>query len=132
MAAERVRIDKWLWAARFYKTRGLATEAVNGGKVHLNGERTKPARGLQLGDTLTVRKESGTWTVIVEAVSDRRGSASQAETLYTETEESRRAREAGREERQRAAAGGPPRREPGAGRPTKRERRQLDRWRDDQ
>jgi len=70
--------------------------------------------------------------VIVEAVSDRRGSASQAETLYTETEESRRAREAGREERQRAAAGGPPRREPGAGRPTKRERRQLDRWRDDQ
>ncbi|MFP4607903.1 MAG: RNA-binding S4 domain-containing protein, partial [Thiohalospira sp.] len=88
MAAERVRIDKWLWAARFYKTRGLATEAVNGGKVHLNGERTKPARGLKIGDTLTVRKESGTWTVVVEAVTDRRGSASQAETLYTETEES--------------------------------------------
>jgi ribosome-associated heat shock protein Hsp15 len=131
VAGERVRIDKWLWAARFYKTRGLATEAVSGGKVHLNGERTKPARGLQVGDSITVRKESGTWTVLVEGLTEKRGPASQAEALYTETAESRQAREASREERLRAAAGGPPRREPGAGRPTKRERRQLDRWRDD-
>jgi ribosome-associated heat shock protein Hsp15 len=86
----RVRIDKWLWAARFYKTRALAAQAVEGGKVHLNGERVKPAKALKAGDALTVRNGPFTWIIAVAQLSDRRGSAAIAAQLYRETGESRR------------------------------------------
>ena len=84
----RVRLDKWLWAARFFKTRSLATEAVSGGKVHVNDARVKPARAVQIGDTLDIRRGPYTATVVVKALSERRGPASQAVTLYEETQDS--------------------------------------------
>src|SRR5215472_10282079 len=80
--AGRVRIDKWLWAARFYKTRTLATEAVEGGKVHVNGDRVKAARPLRLGDRLEIRREQDLTEVRVLALDDRRGPATVAQTLY--------------------------------------------------
>jgi ribosome-associated heat shock protein Hsp15 len=89
----RVRIDKWLWAARFYKTRSLATNAVDGGKVQVNGERVKPARVLRAGDTLSVRNGHFTWEITVLALSERRGSAAEASKLYAESDQSRRQRE---------------------------------------
>lgn len=84
---ESVRIDKWLWAARFYKTRGLATEAVAGGKVHLNGDRCKPSKALKLGDSLSITKGSLEFVVTVDGLSDKRGPASVAQDLYTEDPE---------------------------------------------
>jgi ribosome-associated heat shock protein Hsp15 len=87
------RIDKWLWAARFFKTRGLAAEAVSGGKVEINDARRKPSRMVRAGDQLTIRRGPYQWTVIVRAVSKLRGPASQAQALYDETEESVRRRE---------------------------------------
>jgi len=121
--SDNVRIDKWLWAARFFKTRSLATDAVDGGKVRLNGDRVKPARGVKTGDRLSIDNGSTEWEVIVEGLSDVRGSATIAQTLYTETQESiaRRQQEA---ERRKLF------RDPGEGikgRPTKRDRRMLDR-----
>jgi ribosome-associated heat shock protein Hsp15 len=86
--SERVRIDKWLWAARFFKTRALASEAVNGGKVHLNGQRIKPARMVKIGDEYQILRGFERLTVVVEALADRRGPASVAQTLYRETESS--------------------------------------------
>ena len=83
--ADKVRIDKWLWAARFYKTRSLATDAVNGGKVELNDAATKPAKLVQAGDTVRVRIGPQEHHVVVRAVADRRGSAAVAQTLYEET-----------------------------------------------
>ncbi len=121
MMSDSVRIDKWLWAARFFKTRSLATDAVNGGKVRLNGERIKPARSVKEGDTLEIDNGATEWEVVVTAVADKRGSASIAQTLYTETEQSVA-------ERQRKAEQRLFFREPGEaikGRPTKRDRRQL-------
>jgi len=91
---ENVRLDKWLWAARFFKTRSLATAAVTGGKVHLNGQRVKPARGVGLGDTLRIRREAVEFQVTVTGISGRRGPASEARLLYEESEESQRQREA--------------------------------------
>ena len=76
------RIDKWLWAARFYKTRGLATDAVLGGHVHLNGNRVKPARDVRVGDTVQIRIGTFEWVVEVRGVSGTRGPASVAQTLY--------------------------------------------------
>ena len=90
---EQVRIDKWLWAARFFKTRSAATEAVLGGRVQLNGVRVKPAKELHAGDTVEVRIGPRQWTVVVAALADKRGSASVAATLYDETPESVAARE---------------------------------------
>jgi ribosome-associated heat shock protein Hsp15 len=116
----RTRIDKWLWAARFFKTRSLAADAVDGGKVLLNGARVKPSKVLKVGDELMVRTPVFEYTLHVMELSDRRGPASIAAKLYAETEESRRTREAARQD---FAA-----RDPGAavrGRPTKRDRRQL-------
>jgi ribosome-associated heat shock protein Hsp15 len=90
---EQVRVDKWLWAARFFKTRGLATEAVLGGRVHVNGARVKPAKEVRAGDVLEIRRDGLEWTVTVLAVSDKRGPASVAQTLYDESAESRAKRE---------------------------------------
>ena len=90
----KVRLDKWLWAARFFKTRGLAAEAVEGGKVQVNGDRPKRARLLQLGDEVRIRLGPYEHVVTVQGLSDRRGPASQAAGLYQETEASRSAREA--------------------------------------
>jgi ribosome-associated heat shock protein Hsp15 len=90
---ERVRIDRWLWAARFYKTRSEATEAVLGGHVHVGGERVKPAREIRMRDTIEIRRRELRWTVVVTGVAGRRGPASFAATLYEETPDSLAARE---------------------------------------
>jgi ribosome-associated heat shock protein Hsp15 len=89
-----VRIDKWLWAARFFKTRSLAAEAVAGGKVALNGARPKPSRTIRPGDHLNIRRGVYEWIIIVKETSTYRGSASDAQRLYEETEESRSRRQA--------------------------------------
>ena len=89
----RLRIDKWLWAARFYRTRRLAAQAVEGGKVKLNGERAKPGKGVRPGDRLEVRSGELQWAVEVRGVSPLRGPASEAAKLYAETDESRVKRE---------------------------------------
>jgi ribosome-associated heat shock protein Hsp15 len=89
----RVRLDKWLWAARFYKTRTLAAEAIAGGKVQVNGDRAKRARPLQVGDEVRVRQGPYEHRVLVRELSERRGPASQAASLYEERPESREARE---------------------------------------
>ena len=122
MADGRVRIDKWLWAARFFKTRSLATEAVQGGRVQVDGIRVKPARDVRVGEIVAVTVGETTTTVVVRALADKRGSAPQAALLYEETDESRRVRERRRELRRMA----PP---PGAdlpGRPSKRDRRRIE------
>ena len=121
-SSDRVRVDKWLWAARFYKTRTLAKTAVEGGKVHVNDARVKAARAVGPGDVLTVTRTDGTsQTVVVVAVSERRGSATIAQTLYTETPESIEDRESTRAAKRMERAG---LRVP-AKRPSKRDRRQL-------
>jgi ribosome-associated heat shock protein Hsp15 len=123
-----MRLDKWLWAARFFKTRSLAQQAVSAGRVQLNGDRTKPAHELKAGDMVVVRVADWRWEVKVIALSERRGPAEEARKLYHETE-------ASRGERQRR---GDLRRwgtEPAAelkGRPTKRDRRLLDELKGDE
>src|SRR5512134_3272258 len=94
MPPDRLRIDKWLWAARFYKTRSLAAQAVEGGRVRLGGERVKPAKELKQGDEVTVHIGEMEWVVEVRALSARRGPAAAAQQLYAEREESRARREA--------------------------------------
>lgn len=116
-----IRIDKWLWAARFFKTRTLATAAVDGGKVRLNSERVKPAHAVKPGDTLDIDNGATEWQVVVMGLSDVRSAASIAQTLYSETEASVAKREKEVEQHKYF-------REPGAdikGRPTKRDRRQM-------
>jgi ribosome-associated heat shock protein Hsp15 len=88
-----VRLDKWLWAARFFKTRSLATDAVSGGKVEVNGERAKPAKAINPGDEIRVRLASYEHVLIVRQLGERRGPASAAQALYEETAGSREARE---------------------------------------
>src|SRR3569833_1482893 len=122
MSSDSDRIDKWLWLARDSKTCTLATDAVDGGNVRLNGERIKPARSVKSGDLLDIDNGSAEWEVDVQGVSDSRGPASVAQSLYSETEASieRRQKESDRKKYFR---------EPGAyikGRPTKRDRRKLD------
>jgi ribosome-associated heat shock protein Hsp15 len=121
-AGERVRFDKWLWAARFCKTRTLAAQAIDTGQARLNGDRVKAAHVVRAGDTVSVRKQGLVWSVAVIAVAERRGSAEVAAALYRELPESAAARS---EEvlRRRAAAAVEPR---FAGRPTKRQRRKLE------
>lgn len=122
MAEDRVRIDKWLWAARFFKTRSMAAQAVTGGKVHVNGARIKPARMVQPGEELRIRRGELEFIVIVQAVSDKRRPAKEAQLLYAETEESIRQRENTREQKRLEAADrmyGPMKR------PDKRERRKI-------
>jgi ribosome-associated heat shock protein Hsp15 len=117
-----VRIDKWLWVARFFKTRSLATEAVLAGHVQMGGARMKPAREVRIGDTLEIRRGQVASTVVVRALAERRGPASVAATLYEETKESQEAREQQRLERRDARPLGA---DLGA-RPTKQDRRRLD------
>ena len=121
-----VRIDKWLWAARFFKTRSGAQQAVEGGKVKLNGERTKPAKEVRVGDRLSIHIGAYEWLVSVVQLSDKRGPAAIARTLYEEDEASRAQRAEQVVLRKFAGEPGGDRR----GRPTKRERRQLERWRE--
>lgn len=122
-----VRVDKWLWAARFFKTRTAAQQAVEGGKVKLGGERMKPAKELRVGDELAIHIGAYEWIVRVAMLSDKRGSATAARTLYTEDQASRAKREEQTTLRKFAAEPAQERH----GRPTKRERRQLERWRDE-
>ena len=122
--ADRVRIDKWLWAARFFKTRSLAAKAVDGGKVKLNGESAKPAKDLKPGDELTIRIAELEWTVNVRELSERRGPAAVARQLYAETEASLQQRQQAIEARRLRV--GPVREE--RGRPTKRDRRLIRRF----
>ena len=124
---DALRIDKWLWAARFYKTRSLAAEEIVKGRVLVNAQAVKPARELRPGDLVTLRQGTVTRIVTVRGLSGQRGPAPVAQQLYEETEASRLAREAGAEQRRLAA-------EPALsieqGRPTKRDRRQIEqtRW----
>jgi ribosome-associated heat shock protein Hsp15 len=127
MNAGRVRLDKWLWAARFFKTRGLAAAAVDGGKVHLNGSRAKPAKLVQAGDSLRIRVGPYDWLVTVRAVTERRGPARDAQLLYDETAQGRAARERLAEAHKIAPA---PTYQ-GKGRPTKKQRREIERLEDD-
>ena len=119
---ERVRIDRWLWAARFFKTRGAATEAVLGGRVHVNGMRVKPAKDVAAGDRLEVTVGDQRREVIVRGVAEKRGPASVAAELYEETQASTERRERLAAERRLARPLGA---DLGA-RPTKRDRRRLD------
>jgi ribosome-associated heat shock protein Hsp15 len=117
-----VRLDKWLWAARFFKTRSLAQRAIAAGQVKLNDERTKPAHEVKVGDGVFLRKESLEWTIYVRGLSEKRGPAVQAASLYEETLASRAERERRADLRKYG-------REPAEaikGRPTKRDRRRLD------
>jgi ribosome-associated heat shock protein Hsp15 len=118
---DNVRIDKWLWAARFFKTRSLATDAVDNGKVRLGGERIKPARAVKVDDLLAIDNGAETWEVAVLGISDKRGSAPVARLLYAETQASVARREDSAEQRKLY-------REPGTtikGRPSKHDRRAL-------
>lgn len=119
--SEGVRLDKWLWAARFFKTRALASTAVSGGKVHLAGGRVKPSRAVKIGDVFEVRRGYERFEIIVTGLSERRGSANDAQSLYRETEASviRRSEEA---EKRKLAEMQRPRSEK---RPDKRQRRQI-------
>ncbi len=102
-----VRIDKWLWAARFFKTRSIATQAVNGGKVYLNGKRAKPSKNVKKGDSLTIQRGLEEFVVFIEGLNDKRRSAKEAVLLYSETDESILARQKSAEQRRllRAADG---------------------------
>lgn len=122
---ERLRLDKWLWAARFFKTRTLASDAIDAGRIQLNEARAKPSREVRLGDRLDIQTGDVRYTVIVQALSGTRGPAEVARMLYEETADSIAAREAAREQRRLQP-------EPSLGlhgRPTKTQRREIDRLR---
>jgi ribosome-associated heat shock protein Hsp15 len=118
---EKIRVDKWLWAARFFKTRALASDAVNGGKVHLSGQRIKASRSVKINDVFEIHRGFEKITVVVEVLSQRRGPASVAQTLYRETEESIALREKESEQRKLARMQMPI----SDHKPNKRERRKL-------
>lgn len=121
-----MRIDKWLWAARFFKTRSLASQALDGGKVRLNGDRAKPSKEVKVGDRLLISIGGYEWEVVVAALSDRRGPAEVAKALYVEDAASHARRQQQVAERKVQA-------DPGQaikGRPTKRDRRQIHRFTD--
>ncbi len=121
-----MRLDKWLWAARFFKTRTLASAAIHGGKVQIDGNRVKAAREIRIAERLTIANSEVSWEVTITALSDRRGSAPEARLLYEESAASIARREAQKEQRKFQV-------EPAAdlhGRPTKRDRRQLKRCSD--
>lgn len=116
------RLDKWLWAARFFKTRPLAVEAINGGKVQVDGQRVKPGRAIRPGSRLVIHKGSLEWRIEVKALSKQRRPATEAALLYDEDETSRRKRQDQVRERREAGTPAAPLR----GRPSKRDRRRLE------
>ena len=120
-APARLRVDKWLWAARFFKTRGLATEAIHAGHIRLNGSAVKPARDVRPGDTLEITIGNVRWTVVVRGINEQRRPASEAQQLYEETAESKVRRETIKENLRLAPVPGSDLR----GRPTKKARRQI-------
>jgi ribosome-associated heat shock protein Hsp15 len=122
---KKIRIDKWLWAARFFKVRAVASQAVAGGHVYVNGERAKPSRGVQIGDELRITRGNEEFVVVVTGLHDRRGPATLARTLYEETVASCEARQKAHEQRRLLAASNPvdPVRRPG-----KRDRRLIRRF----
>ena len=122
---ERVRLDKFLWTARFYKTRSISTEAIDGGKVRVNGDRVKPAKEVKAGDMIELRAGDSEYTILVKALADKRGSADIARALYEETSESQAARAATAERRRRLSDPA----EQIYASPTKKDRRSLDRFR---
>jgi len=122
---EKVRLDKWLWAARFYKTRALAKEAIEGGKVHCRGERCKPSKEARLGEELTIRSGFDERTVVIRALSAVRRGAPEAQRLYEETAESLTRREEAAALRKAGALGVET-----DGRPSKKQRRQLFQFRE--
>ncbi len=118
---DKLRLDKWLWAARFFKARSLATQAVEGGRVRLNGERTKPGHVLRAGDRLLIHIAEYEWEIAVRVLTDRRGPATVARTLYEESPQSQLKRQRQIEERKLRAEPAEARH----GRPTKKDRRSL-------
>ena len=120
---DKVRIDKWLWAARFYKTRSLAKSAIEGGKVHIDGQKSKPSRTLEIGVMLTLRQGEDVKTIEVIALSEHRRGAPEAQLLYSETEQSIELRE--KKSSERAAFHGSM---PASIRPNKKQRRQIHRF----
>jgi ribosome-associated heat shock protein Hsp15 len=123
-AAGKVRIDKWLWAARFFKTRGLAADAIDGGKVRYDGERPKPAKEVKVGAVLRITRPDGEWEVVVRGLSAQRRGAPEAALLYEETDQSRKRREEAALVHEADHA----MRDRGMGRPTKRDRRLIKRF----
>ncbi len=124
---DKIRLDKWLWAARFFKTRALAKEAIEGGKVHCRGERCKPGKEPKVGDEYLIRVGFDERSVVVQALSAVRRGASEAQALYAETAESLTRREAAAALRKAGALGLQT-----DGRPSKKQRRQLQGFRDNQ
>ena len=125
---DRMRLDKWLWAARFYKTRVLAAEAVEGGKVHLNGQRTKPGKEVRIGSRLQISREGLEWDIEIAVLPGQRRPAAEARGFYTETEESSRRREQAIEALRTARLGTPLQT---ASKPNKRDRRLIHRFKQD-
>ena len=121
---DKVRLDKWLWAARFFKTRAMATEAINGGHVHLNGARPKPSRTLVVGDELTIQKGQDSFEITVLLLADKRGPASIARELFAEDEQGRQKRAQLAEQRRLESAANPHQQR----RPDKKGRRQIIRF----
>jgi ribosome-associated heat shock protein Hsp15 len=126
-APHRVRFDKWLWAARFYKTRSLAAQAIDAGQARIDGERVKAAQPVRRGERVVLRRAGLVWNVVVIALSDRRGGAADAAKLYAEVPESVAARESDIVRRKGAVASAPA----WDGRPTKRDRRKLQEFLDE-
>jgi ribosome-associated heat shock protein Hsp15 len=126
---EDVRIDKWLWAARFFKTRNLAADAVNGGKVHVNGQRCKPSRDLRVGDVVTITKDQNNWEIRVTDLNKQRRPAKEAVTLYSEDEASvnKRLQQIELRKQQQALMPASERER----RPNKKQRRQIHRFKQD-
>lgn len=125
--AARLRLDKWLWAARFFKTRALAAEAVSGGRVHVDGQRAKPGKEIRVGSRLAIQRDGLEWDVVVRSLPAQRRPAVEAATAYEEAEASRARRERLLAERRDLANAAPL---PPPTRPTKRDRRLIERLRD--